>query len=605
MNLIHIFYSGSKGFHLELPKGLFGYEPSIYLNEIFKVIAAEHLLPQEVTIDDSVYDKVRLWRVKNTKNSKSGLLKIPLSVHELFNLTIPEIQELAKQARKGDFCDPNVSLNDKLHEIYLEVEKKVKSLGSNNSKKKKKYKKSVDDDEIIDGDRNNVLLSWWGYFLDKGIPFKKALFMLRGINMRCTTPDGKPFVLDDDEVIGICERAYSYEGAFEFNTLSWEELIGLEEPEIEFLIQDLLPTSCLILIAGKPKLGKSLLALYMALCVGNGLSLWEKKVTKGKVLFISTEDGHVRLKKRVWKMLGNPKEHKPQFEFYVGECVLTKPEVFGALQAKVEEFKPQLIVLDPLINLFRDKELNSAEDMNEVLRPLQTLAKEHNASVLVIHHARKSGSDESIDTVQGSITIGGVADGLLILKNLRSENEEKKATLEVILKDAEIPQKVVLKLDERLRWDIEGNFEEVESNSLEKQVIEALQQEPSGLTISDLMKILDSTYKPIYKLMLRLEKEEKVKFERIGKAHSKIYTLFDPFPRGKRRESERESEKSGVTNGNDSENEGGNSSLSHTRNGESEMFRRESEVFKGHSEGCDCEECVPKTESPDPWEIET
>ncbi|HEX3033711.1 MAG TPA: DnaB-like helicase N-terminal domain-containing protein [Thermodesulfobacteriota bacterium] len=45
---------------------------------------------------------------------------------------------------------------------------------------------------------------------------------------------------------------------FEFKTISWQELVGQEEPEIEFLIEDLLPAACLLILAGKPKLGKSL-----------------------------------------------------------------------------------------------------------------------------------------------------------------------------------------------------------------------------------------------------------------------------------------------------------------------------------------------------------
>lgn len=38
LKVIRIYFSGSKGFHLELPSGLFGFEASQFLNEIFKAI---------------------------------------------------------------------------------------------------------------------------------------------------------------------------------------------------------------------------------------------------------------------------------------------------------------------------------------------------------------------------------------------------------------------------------------------------------------------------------------------------------------------------------------------------------------------------------------
>ncbi|GJM15985.1 MAG: replicative DNA helicase [Thermodesulfobacteriota bacterium] len=164
----------------------------------------------------------------------------------------------------------------------------------------------------------------------------------------------------------------------------WHELVGSQEPEIEFLIADLIPTSCLLILAGKPKLGKSLLALLFAISIGLGETIWDKKVIKGGVLFVSTEDGVVRLNKRIWKMLGNPDKYEPDFHFHIGECILTDFKVLEALTTKILEYKPRLVVLDPLINLIRGRDLNSGEDMNVVLRPLQNICKQTGTTILVI-----------------------------------------------------------------------------------------------------------------------------------------------------------------------------------------------------------------------------
>lgn len=393
LKLIRGYFSGAKGFHLELPSGLFGFEPSQFLNKIFKDIAFR-LLPKGITIDSAVYDKVRLWRLQNTINSKSGLHKIQLSVDELFNLTIPESKDLAKNQRKGAFFDTNVTLNPSLNRLYVEVKEEVLKRTSEPKNTGERIYKEFLQEGAKEGERNNVLTSYAGKLRALGIPEEEAKVILKSLNQtQCIPP------LEEKEVNNILKSVFRYEtGAkhFEFRTTPWHELIGKEEPEIEFLIEDLLPRACLLILAGKPKLGKSLLALLLALSVALGKSLWDKKVKQGGVLFISTEDGAIRLKKRIWKMIGDPNKHAPDCHFYVGDCILTQKDIFEALKAKVIELKPKLIVLDPLVNLFRGHKLDSAEDMNAVLRPLQNLAKETGPCVLVIHHARKSSGEGSI-----------------------------------------------------------------------------------------------------------------------------------------------------------------------------------------------------------------
>ncbi len=257
-------------------------------------------------------------------------------------------------------------------------------------------------------------------------------------------------------------------------------------------------------------------------------------------------------------MLGDPTQHQPDFEFYHGEFILTQKGTLETLKAKVLQTKPDLIILDPLVNLFRGKELNSGEDMNEVLRPLQELAKESKACILVIHHARKSGGD-SIDLIQGSITITGVADGLMILRSLNGESDGKRTTLEVLLKDAENPKPVILKRNENLCWEVEGECEEVMGRSLEGDVEEALKNNTEGVTIATLMKMTGTPYKPIYQLLCKLERENKVKSQKFGEYHTKRHFWNDED----KKETNDESQKG--ESGEKTETENGKSDLGETK----------------------------------------
>ncbi len=579
---VPVYFSGAKGFHIEIPSGLFGFEPSPRLHEIFKGISKK-LLPEEAVIDYSIYDKVRLWRIKNTVNSKSGLYKIPLPTDELFNLTIPEIKELAKTPRNGVFFDDNVTLNPNLRQVYLQAESEFekRSLGV---KEHKKYMKVLNGG-ASEGERNTTLTSYAGRVKSKGIAIYEAQVIIHSINKTLCNPP-----LSDAEVKEILESVYSYPSkqAFRFNTIPWSELVGAVEPELDFLIEDILPSGNLIILAGKPKLGKSLLALQMALCVSLDTPLWDKEVKNGGALLISTEDGHIRLKKRIWRMVGDPDNHNPDCHFYVNNCILTDIRVMDALRGKVEELKPRLVILDPLINLFQGKELNSGEHMNAILRPLQELGRESGACILVVHHTRKTGGENPVDIIQGSITISGVADGILILKTLQGADRQRRATLDAILKDAEAPNRIVLRLNERLRWEIEGDYDEVITKSLKDQVIETLRNERDGLTISNLMNILGVEYKPLYRLLSILEEEKEVVSKKSpGSTHAKLYFLESEW------KAKMESGKALLSNDNYTINNDHLVPLSKTQN----SGKRDEKVESGN-------EWESEDENIDPWDNE-
>ena len=98
-----IFYSGSKGYHIEIPGTLFEITPAPQ-KEIcrrFKSIA----LKLHGSVDDKIYKPNMLWRCANTINSKSGLYKVQLHYNELHSLSTSEVLELAKSPRFLEYVD--------------------------------------------------------------------------------------------------------------------------------------------------------------------------------------------------------------------------------------------------------------------------------------------------------------------------------------------------------------------------------------------------------------------------------------------------------------------------------------------------------------------
>ena len=100
---VSVCFSGSKGFSVEVPMCLFGgCEPNsevpARLGALVSVLTSD-LDGIAGVIDWNVYQHLRLWRLPNTINAKSGLHKIPLTFNELFTLDIEEITALAAGTR--------------------------------------------------------------------------------------------------------------------------------------------------------------------------------------------------------------------------------------------------------------------------------------------------------------------------------------------------------------------------------------------------------------------------------------------------------------------------------------------------------------------------
>ncbi len=124
---IYPFFSGNKGFHVEVPFEPLGIEPDKILNKIFgniaKKIKDENKL---LSLDTAIYDNVRLWRLPNSINSKSGLYKIPLSLNEI-NLPLDEIKKLAKSPRTN-FSYPDVLPWESFNELFKKAKNQKRTL---------------------------------------------------------------------------------------------------------------------------------------------------------------------------------------------------------------------------------------------------------------------------------------------------------------------------------------------------------------------------------------------------------------------------------------------------------------------------------------------
>lgn len=105
-----LFFSGSKGFHVGLPCSLWVPEPSTGFNRVARTFCENVAEMAGVTIDTSVYDKVRAFRAPNSRHPQTGLYKRLLTLNEVEVLNIHDIRTLAGQP--APFAFPVISHED-------------------------------------------------------------------------------------------------------------------------------------------------------------------------------------------------------------------------------------------------------------------------------------------------------------------------------------------------------------------------------------------------------------------------------------------------------------------------------------------------------------
>lgn len=249
-------------------------------------------------------------------------------------------------------------------------------------------------------------------------------------------------------------------------------LMQLDFPTPRYAVPELLPEG-LSILSGKPKQGKSWLALGIALSVTSGtLALGKIEVEQGEVLYLALEDGQRRIQRRLNDLLGDivppPLLHVATKWPPMDDGGLTH------LRAWLDVHPSTRLVVIDTFTRFRPEEKRGVgiyrQDYSAVI-PLSDLAHERNISIVIVMHNRKTESEDPMDLVSGSLGLSGAGDGVLVMKRERGSAD---AMLHVFDRDQE--DKTVA-----LRWNIAtggwlwlGDAEQYRRSQQRNEVLAAL-----------------------------------------------------------------------------------------------------------------------------------
>jgi len=213
---------------------------------------------------------------------------------------------------------------------------------------------------------------------------------------------------------------------------SAEAFCRLTLAKAPFYLKDWLPKKGKMELYGQAKVGKSLLSLQLARCIGAGEPFLEIPTTQARVLYLQFELGQEILQDRL-KKTGHTYE-----EVYLGTTFslkLDKADGQKMLQEALEAVCPQVVIIDPLYKAIAGDE-NETHDMLSVADFLDQCIDLYNCSFVVIHHPGKDLSKGG----RGSTVLEDWVDSYIEMKDATPKGGTKRMRLTPkLLRHAELP----------------------------------------------------------------------------------------------------------------------------------------------------------------------
>ena len=297
-----------------------------------------------------------------------------------------------------------------------------------------------------------------------------------------------------------------------------ETLAKEEIKPIDWVVENIISPG-LCIIAGKSKIGKSWLVLWLSYAVEYGKNFLGRKCAKGDVLHYSLEDGKRRIKTRWQKMGIEPTETYYQFRDRKPKI----PILTMGLEEEIEDWikhinNPKMVVIDVYVKVKKTiaKNLNSYENDNYNLQNLQTLSTKYNIAIVLVHHTKKGSETDVFDEINGSAGIQSNMDSMCVISSNRKVG--KNSVFQCIPKDAE-QLEFEIAMNENMIWEDKGPIGSTQLTTLQKGIVECIRKLYNG-------NVAESSGTPVKaKQIIEVIQKDNVLTEKSGR--TKPYTKAD------------------------------------------------------------------------------
>ena len=209
----------------------------------------------------------------------------------------------------------------------------------------------------------------------------------------------------------------------QLRTVDGETLMSQPLRPPDFVVSGLLSKG-LHILAGSPKVGKSWLALWLAVTVAKGEPVWGMNTRQGTTLYLCLEDSVLRIQNQLFEIT----EEAPPSVHFCTECA----PIGQGLEEQIESFMSEhpgtvLVIIDTLQIIRPVHDATYANDYRD-LSVLKRLADKHGIAILLIHHLRKEKAEDVFHRISGTTAISGAVDSSFTLVEERRGSSRAKLT---------------------------------------------------------------------------------------------------------------------------------------------------------------------------------
>jgi RecA-family ATPase len=278
---------------------------------------------------------------------------------------------------------------------------------------------------------------------------------------------------------------------------------------VRIIVPDLIPEGVTIL-AGKPKIGKSFLALDICAAVaGNRFVLGQTKPFQGDVLYLALEDNQRRLKKRTDKILQGATA-PDGLELHTEWRRVDQGGLVDIREWCEAHPARRLIWIDTFVKIrpLAGKNEQAYGYDYRAIEGLQKLAGEYQVGIVLNHHLRKmSSEDDAFDDVSGTLGLTASADTIIVMK--RHAGMVKVYVRGRDIEEAEFAAEFN---KETCRWRLVGQADEVFRSEQRQAIATALKEAKRPMAVSEIMAATERRDRHATEvLLIRMEKAGEVK----------------------------------------------------------------------------------------------
>ena len=280
-------------------------------------------------------------------------------------------------------------------------------------------------------------------------------------------------------------------------TITSAEILAKDYPPISWIVPDYLPPG-LTFLYGKPKVGKSWMALQLALAVLTGGKVFGKDILARRVLYLALEDSERRLRDRMKKQNwpADPSIDYLLYDEFRNEIGALNSGGGKRLLAFIEAQNFGLVIVDTFSRSIQGDQLDSTQ-MVEAVGPLQQYALSRDIGLIFIDHMPKNTVIiDPIANLYGSVAKAGIMDTAW---GIYKEQGKRGAKLTITGRDVDEHTLQLIFERDGFYWHCEGDAYEILMTDQRKEILDYLKDQDQLVRLSkiakDLGKDRGNTYK--------------------------------------------------------------------------------------------------------------